>query len=633
MVILFRKEMLAILLLVIMGGVSCKTDKPDPMPTPLVLSLDNSEIFANDEQKVSFVVTQNDQEVTAECKIFNAETDEALPGHTFSTDKPGTYKFYAKKGNQKSNEISVLAKEVPDNVLVVTLKSMPESPLKVGETVRFTVDCNGEDVTDDSEIFLDGEQSKLPENTFVATEAGNYLFYAVYKGEKSNKVTVTFAEDPAKEVTLSVNPATIPADGTTKAIFKVEQQGRDVTSEAKFFAVSDDKALPSNEFTSTQAGDFAFYAKYNDIRSNTVSVKVEPVAEKNLVLSASSTSIKANGTDASVFTVMQGAEDVTGQCVFYANGNKLVENRLVSSHPGTVVVYAEKGTLKSNEVTIEVKEVSSTGTSVVFADGVTLDAGWYDVNKKGNGQTHGDINMCWAASSSNIIQWWQDRYVAAGNSLPEGAITGPGSTYELALMEMFHEQWDNSMGGHAYHAVTWYFEGRNIMKEASPGSNAQPKSGFEGGFFKNIWSEILPHVYHDYTYLFYNDLISTDFNSYSIWGKGSNLHGDERLKKFSELLVTFMDRGIASLGVSLAANLSSSHHATTIWGYEIDNATGLVKKVWITDSDDMKSEPKKPVLHEYSLSVDESNGTIKLSGAPYGACYAVSLYPVSGYKK
>jgi hypothetical protein len=68
-----------------------------------------------------------------------------------------------------------------------------------------------------------------------------------------------------------------------------------------------------------------------------------------------------------------------------------------------------------------------------------------------------------------------------------------------------------------------------------------------------------------------------------------------------------------------------------MWGYEIDNATGILTKIWITDSDDMTSEPKQQKLHEYAVSYNEKTGTIKFSGAPYGACYAVSLIPVSGY--
>ena len=41
--------------------------------------------------------------------------------------------------------------------------------------------------------------------------------------------------------------------------------------------------------------------------------------------------------------------------------------------------------------------------------------------------------------------------------------------------------------------------------------------------------------------------------------------------------------------------------------------------------------PTEQKLREYAVSYNEGTGTIKFAGAPYGACYAVSLYPVSGY--
>ena len=274
-----------------------------------------------------------------------------------------------------------------------------------------------------------------------------------------------------------------------------------------------------------------------------------------------------------------------------------------------------------------------TGKSIVFARGVTLESGWYDVNKIGSGQTNGDINMCWAASSSNIIEWRQDRYREAGFELPEGAVTGRGEKYELALMEMFHSEWDNSRGGHVNHAVHWYFEGKNICKEASPGSQAQPLREDSGGYYRDIWDEIYPHLYHEYEHLggLYKGLYAGEFNNYYLWGNGvPYLSGEERLRIFSTYVVDAIRRGVPSLAIALSPNLSSLHHATTLWGYEIDNATGLLTRVWITDSDDMTTEPKHPVLHEYSVSVSGYN-TIQLSGAPYGACYAVTLLPVSGY--
>lgn len=283
----------------------------------------------------------------------------------------------------------------------------------------------------------------------------------------------------------------------------------------------------------------------------------------------------------------------------------------------------------------EAVETKPEGRSIVFAEGVSQESGWYDVNKVGKGE-NGDINMCWAAASANIIEWWQDRYKEAGNTLPDGAVSGPGTTYELALMELYHQQWNNEKGGHVPEAVPWYFEGVYYGEHATAGSQAYPLPGCNGGYYKDVWSEVYPHLYHEYSYMFdwYQNLYVGEFNNYYLWGNGSNLQGKERLRAFTDLVVQSIDRGVASMTISLSSNLSTLLHATTLWGYEIDHSTGLLTRLWITDSDDLEKEPKEPLLNEYAVSIGEGMSHIKLSSPDvrYGACYVVALCPVSGYK-
>lgn len=268
-------------------------------------------------------------------------------------------------------------------------------------------------------------------------------------------------------------------------------------------------------------------------------------------------------------------------------------------------------------------EEAETGLTVRFAEGVSLESGWYDVNKVKDGTVNGDINMCWAATAANILQWWQDRYVEQGNELPEGCPDGKGETYELAIMEVFHTQWDNTYGGHAFHAVKWYFEGVNVCEGWN--RQAQPLQHGSGGYFKHEWEQIEPYMYtgHDLGY-------TQDYNNYYLWGSGSGLNATGRLKAFTELVELFIDKGMTSMAIAQRENYGGVHHSVTLWGYEKDNETGLLTRIWITDSDDSAQWPREPVLHEYKVSSTES-GAIKFSGDVYAACYPVSLYPVSGY--
>ena len=556
-------------LVAILGFVACDSTEPSFEPK-LQLIVDKAEIVANGEDCVTFAVKFDGNDVTADATIHFADSHEALEGNTFKTKYAGEYSFYAQYGSSKSEVWQVYAKE--DN------------------------NTPGPDPQD-------------------------------------------------KELKLTVEPATIYVDET--ATFKVEFDSNDVTADATIYLAEGDVALEEATYTATAEGVYSFYAKYEDATSNTVELTVSmKIEEKPIKIVATETNIKANGVDSTKFTVTQDGANVTDNSTIYVNESILNGNRFMTTTPGTYIVYAVKGEQKSNEITITAEEVTSTGKTIVFAEGVTLTSGWYDVNKKGAGD-NGDINMCWAATSSNMIQWFQDRYKAAGKTLPVGATDGPGVTsytnygpYELELMNVFHSEWDNSRGGHMQEAIPWYFEGKlNGGEFATPGSQAVPKTA--GGYWKSIWdTEVYPYIYHGYENVIapgiegldLKNLYITIFNNYYLWGNGTSYQGVERLEVFSKLIVESFEHGMAGLTIKLGTNLTAASHATTLWGYEIDNATGLVTRLWITDSDDLVSEPKTPLLNEYSVSIDGDKANIKLTGnTRYGACYVVSIHPFAGY--
>ena len=553
----------------LLGIVACEKEPVVEVQQTLTLSADKLEITADGEDVATFTV-KNSNDETVEATIYFADTNEALEGNTFKTKYTGEYKFYAKNGNNKSNEITVVAKEAGS-----------------------TPDPNPE------------------------------------------------PEPEPDTLQLSVDKQTINADGVQKATFTAAVNGEVV--EAKIYNAANDTALSGNTFSTTEAGDYRFYAKYNNLISDIVKVtaiSTEPEEEKPITIEASVNTIKANGIESAMLIVTQDGANVTNKSTIYANGAVVNGNKFATTTPGSYTIYATKGSVTSNEITITATEVEG-GNRIVFAEGVTLTSGWYDVNKKGAGD-NGDINMCWAAASANMIQWWQDRYVAAGNTLPSTATNGPGtkvygsfSPYELALMEVYHDEWNNNKGGHPEEAIPWYFEGKLYGGEhASSGSQAYPLT--EGGYYKSVWSSIEPYMYRGYSHDFfpsqYPEMYTYCYNNYYRWGDGSSLQGKERLAYFSNLVVEAFERGMASLTIALSENIASLHHSVTIWGYEIDNATGLLTRIWITDSDDQMSEPKQQLLNEYSVSINEGKSHIKLSGnTRYGNAWIVSIHPFSGY--
>lgn len=510
------------------------------------------------------------------------------------------------------------------------------------QTATFSVKDSEGRAVEGATIYFANTNEALEGNTFKTKYVGTYTFYAQKDNDKSNTITIEALEvkEDTKVVTLAVTPATIVADGQSAAVFSTTCNGEAV--EATVYNAADNTALTTNAFTTETAGEYTFYALYADVRSNDVKVtataKEEPGPEpdptpdpaKPITITASASTFKANGVDSVTFTVTEeGGADVTAQATIYANGGKLQGNKFATTTPGTYTIYAERGEMKSNEITVTAEEVTATGKSIVFADGVTMTSGWYDANKRGNGQTHGDTMMCWAASASNLLEWWQDRYQAAGNSLPAGAITGPGTTYELAIMELIKNQWTTlERGGLVFQAIAWYLEGINLNEYASAGTAAQPVGA--GGYYASLMPEIKNHMYCGYSYLFYSDLYAGEITNYDIYGSGRS--STEILKSFSDIIVSVMDRGASSMIVSMSADFKAAHHAITLWGYEIDEATGLITRLWVTDSDDLLQDPKEQLLNEYNVSMSSQN-TIQLEGDTRYNLWVVGLQPFAGYQK
>ena len=513
------------------------------------------------------------------------------------------------------------------------------------DTATFTVTDQNKNVVNATILFADTQEA-LDGNTFKTKYAGEYVFFAKYGNEISNPIGVQATEpgetptpepEPTDgELVLNVDKKTIDADGVQTATFTTTVDNVEV--EATIYNAKDNTALSGKTFSTTEFGVYTFYAKYEELTSNEVQVTAKMVIieeEKPIVLEASVTTIKANGIESATLTAIQDGGNVTSKCTIYANGSIVNGNKFATTAPGEYVIYATKGDIKSNEITITATAVES-GTEICFVEGVTISSGWYDVNKMAAGD-NGDTMMCWAAAASNMIQWWQDRYVAAGYSLPAGAVTGPGTKthsgtgfgrcYELALMDVFHSQWTNlTSGSQADFAISWYFEGK--LNGGEYASN-QAKPTTSGGYFSSVWSSsIYPKLYHDYEDgalpWLYDDLYTTCFNNYSHWGSKS---GNECWLDFSNYISTFMGRGVASLTIQPG---SAALHAVTLWGYELDKASGLVTRIWLTDSDDQITEPKTPMLNEYNVSV--SGSKIKLNGTTrYGECKVIDVIPLSGY--
>ncbi|MCE8599862.1 IdeS/Mac family cysteine endopeptidase [Bacteroides fragilis] len=308
----------------------------------------------------------------------------------------------------------------------------------------------------------------------------------------------------------------------------------------------------------------------------TVTLSTAEVSASGTLANELSMTVTDNTTEATkvvsfaMFPADLSAKKIHIEITFEGDKSKIIEKDGTKFLRNMHYMMEFDGTLKPEPV----------GDVVLFAEGVSLESGWYDQNKS---RVH-DSELCWACTESNMIQWWQDRYVAAGKVLPPKAPNGiiPGRENEisrrLAVFEEFH------------------------MRE-----------------FKNRGSAILRGIPQYFT-TYYPEIFS-DSKPFFSEGTYANSKVVRNLKEFSDFVVTGLkERGV--VGLELLG------HATTLWGATYNTETGLIKNIFMADSDDKHNGKFYHGIWE-DLSIKErSDGRVVLgSGKLIEAVVVLYAYP------
>lgn len=212
--------------------------------------------------------------------------------------------------------------------------------------------------------------------------------------------------------------------------------------------------------------------------------------------------------------------------------------------------------------------LSTVSAAQAWVDGVSQSTGWYDANKVSPYTADGDNNLCWAASASNLIAWWQDKYqVPAG--VPND-INNIWATYKNAATE--------DIGGDTHAAVQWWLTGVYIPtndEEADRSIFAQEKTSvlpaFEGYYYADYGEEMEP------------------WPNYELWQWEYPLEDflcvDYRTSVTSDNIISLVLQG-CGMGLGITDDAASFGHAITLWGIEYDDSTNTISRMWLTDSDD-----------------------------------------------
>jgi hypothetical protein len=169
------------------------TEEPE---AKVVLTADKSAIVADNADTVTFTVTVDGEDKTAESSIVVMNFNSPLEGNTFVSDVAGEFVFEAKYGDMKSNQVVVNATAV--ETPVQKSLTIEASKLRIqadGEDrATFTVMYGEEDVTATCEIRTTAGDV-IEGGVFATTTPGSYNIYALYDNVRSNTVSID-AYDP-----------------------------------------------------------------------------------------------------------------------------------------------------------------------------------------------------------------------------------------------------------------------------------------------------------------------------------------------------------------------------------------------------------------------------------------------------
>ena len=233
-------------------------------------------------------------------------------------------------------------------------------------------------------------------------------------------------------------------------------------------------------------------------------------------------------------------------------------------------------------------------TETHWAQGVGPDAGFYNFKKNGT-------PFCWLSNAANLVAWWQDQ-VGTTRRLPDGVPTGAQvhSTYWNAF---------SYGGGSTPSAIEWWFSGRYRSS-----SGASPTDPTVGGYYPEVavaaggWTE------SSFPSVFYPS------------GDDLYLGMTDKQKGFSRYLADKLDDGWA-----FSARVAGYNRNITVWGAELDDETGLLTRLYISNpsTDDAALEIVTLTPYTYTDSLLGERDTFALTGNDFGE--TVGVYTLDAF--
>lgn len=207
-----------------------------------------------------------------------------------------------------------------------------------------------------------------------------------------------------------------------------------------------------------------------------------------------------------------------------------------------------------------------------------------------------DVNYCWAAAGSNVMQYWQDTYLNKADDklkTPHTIIQGyeqPHGTDYLSIYNEVLKSGKRDETGWPDDFFRWWFKGDAVQSFDLHGTDYDIVSG-QNGYYKNLE--------------FDEDTVTV--STYS-----------PNIDDFTQFLTTaFETQGqavtLTIIGSDKETGEGSLYHVISCWGYELDEQ-GLVSSLILSDSDDKYFGAFKVDVNPETLFFDEDDS---MEGVPF----------------
>lgn len=231
----------------------------------------------------------------------------------------------------------------------------------------------------------------------------------------------------------------------------------------------------------------------------------------------------------------------------------------------------------------------SARAETVWVAGVSQEDGWYDANK--------DVanNLCWAASASNLLAWWQARYQIPSH-IPNGID---------AIWNQYKTSATIDVGGDTHAAIQWWLTGVYLPTTSDRNDEQYDRTLFGPNETCTSTLPSFEGYYYERCNLNMGDVYHFICPEYRPAGT------DEYLSSVGDYLMELVEQG-CGVGLSVTDDTQDDDpmvHALTLWGIEYEG--DIISKLWLTDSDDNLKGYHADGL--FAVEVEQSDGKMFIS--------------------